>query len=263
VSTTDRPGVARIRRSLDRGRTLAMAEGDFAPIFRAYEEHVRRWELPLDGLTFTLMRDGLAALGLHLATRPPDESVGVTINVPAPALNFFLTGDTGGGEVAITGRAFTEDVQAGPSGRMFVQAVRRRAEPIQSTLEVHGLDILHMFETYYARSEQFPARLVELDGTRFGLVQALPDGGRERVEAMTARDAAALFAGPLDLLEEKTVQLRCGCNPEKIVRALRQIYAGQDEELFRGDAAVEVFCPRCGARWWIARAAYDAAPPGA
>jgi redox-regulated HSP33 family molecular chaperone len=65
----------------------------------------------------------------------------------------------------------------------------------------------------------------------------------------------------LDPLGEHTLRFRCGCNPDKIVRALRDIFAGREAELFQDDAGVEAFCPRCGARWWISRDAYDAAAP--
>jgi hypothetical protein len=117
-------GVATIQRSLDPQRRLSLAAGDFGRLFEAYAEHVRRWELPLDTLSATMMREGLAALGLHLVTRPNDESVGVTINLHSPALNLFFTGDAGA--VTVTGRAFHDDVQTADSSRLFVQSVRPR-----------------------------------------------------------------------------------------------------------------------------------------
>lgn len=251
----DKLGATTVRRYLDAARVLSLTDADFEPIFRAYEEHVRRWELPIDGLSITMMRDGLVALALHLATRPAHESVGVTINVQAPPLNLFLTGDAG--ERTVTGRVFTEDIRAAATNRMFVQAFRSATGPMQSTIDVEGLDVLGMFEDYYDRSEQSPARFFNLGGDRYGLVQALPDGGAERVRALTAKSATALFAGDLDLIETQPLRFHCGCNAEKIVAALRGIFAGKEEELFRGEPAVEAFCPRCGARRWIERATYD------
>jgi molecular chaperone Hsp33 len=251
-------GAATIQRSLDPERLLSLASGDFGGIFAAYEEHVRRWELPLDGLSSTMMRQGLAALGLHLVTRPNDESCGVTINIQSPPLNLFFTGDAR--DSTLTGRAFHEDVQTAASSRIFVQSVRPRTGALQSTMDVQGLDVLAMFEDYYARSEQFPARFVALDCDRYGLVQGLPDGGRERIAALTPEATVALFASPLDFLQEHTLRFRCGCNPDKIVRALRVVFDGRDAELFQSDAGVEAFCPRCGARWWITREEYEATP---
>ena len=191
--------MAIVRRYLDPAHVLSLAEADFEPIFRVYAEHVHRWELPLDGLSLTMMREGLAAMALHLVGRPPDESVGVTINVQTPPLNLFLTGDPG--ERTLTGRVFTEDVRTGSTSRMFVQAFRPATGPMQSTIDVDGLDVLGMFEDYYDRSEQSPARFFELGGDRYGMVKALPDGGADRVRALTAESAAALFAGEKDLLE--------------------------------------------------------------
>jgi hypothetical protein len=255
IPPPEKSGVATVRRYLDPTHVVSLAEADFEPIFRVYAEHVNRWELPLDGLSLTMMREGLAAMALHLVGRPPDESVGVTINVQTPPLNIFLTGDPG--ERTLTGRVFTEDVRTGSSSRMFVQAFRPATGPMQSTIDVDGLDVLGMFEQYYDRSEQSPARFFELGGDRYGMVRALPDGGADRVRALTADSAAALFAGETDLLETQAIRFRCGCNPDKIMAALRGIFSGKEEELFLGEPAVEAFCPRCGARWWIERTAYD------
>jgi hypothetical protein len=253
----ERIGETTIRRSLDERRVLSLAEGRFEPIFRAYDEHVRRWELPADGLTVALARDGLAAIALHLSTRPSDETIGVTINIQTPPLNLFLGGDAG--ERRVTTRAFTENVQTASSNRLFVESYRPEVGPTLSSMDVVGVDVFRMFEEFYTRSEQLAARFVALGDDRYGLVRALPDGGRERLEAMTREDAAALFEGPTDLLEEKPIRFRCGCTPERIIRVLRGMFEGRGAELFHQEPAVEAFCPRCGARWWIERAKFDAA----
>jgi len=252
-----RIGEVTVRRLLDGQRLLVLAEGRFEPVFQAYDEHVRRWELPADGLTLSLARDGLTALALHLATRPLDETLGVTINLHEPPLNLFLGGDAR--ENTIIARAFTENVRTADSSRLFVEAYRPETGPVSSSMDVAGLDVFRMFEDYYERSEQLPARVFALGGDRYGLVRALPDGGRERVQSMTHAEALALFEGPSTLLEEKTIRFRCGCTPEKILSVLRQMFGGREAELFGGEPGVEVFCPRCGARWWVERAAYDAA----
>jgi redox-regulated HSP33 family molecular chaperone len=187
--------------------------------------------------------------------------VGVTLNLVAPLRNIFLTGHAGDGTV--TGRVFTEDVAAAPTSRLFVQSFRPPTGSVRSIVEVDGLDVLRMFEAYYERSEQFPARFLRLGEQRFGLLQALPDGGREALARLRDADVAGLFGGPRDLLVEQTFRFRCGCNPAKIVSALREIFAGRTAELFRDDPGVEAFCPRCGARWWIERAAFDAGGAGA
>jgi len=248
-------GEALIQRYLDSPRVLRIAAGDFGPIFRAYEEHVRRWELPLDEFGSRLVREGLATLALHLATRPADETVGVTLNFRTPPLNIFLTGNAGA--LTVTGRMFTEDVQTSATNRMFVQSYRPSTGQVQSAMDVDGLDVLSIFEDYYARSEQAATRFLAVGGDRFVMAQALPEGNRADVAALTPQAAAALLESGLELLAEQPVRFRCGCNRDKLLAALRLIFAGKETELFRGESGVDAFCPRCGARWWVDRAAYD------
>ena len=48
-------------------------------------------------------------------------------------------------------------------------------------------------------------------------------------------------------------------NPEKMITALRTIFADRPDELFQGAEGVEAFCPRCGTRWWIDRPVFEGA----
>jgi len=256
----ERIGAAIIQRYLDSRQVMRLAAGDFTLVFHAYEEHVRRWELPLDEVGSRLVRDGLAALALHLATRPADETVGVTLNFRNPPLNIFLTGNAGA--ITVTGRVFNEDVQTAASGRMFVQSYRPATGQIQSAMDVEGLEVLRSFEDYYARSEQAATRFMSLGSERFVMAQALPEGSRAEIMALTPAAAATLLDSGLHLLAEQPVHFRCGCNRDKLLAALHLIYAGKDADLFRSESGVEAFCPRCGARWWIERSAYEnEAPP--
>ncbi len=256
LEDTDRIGVVTVHRFVDRDRTLTVSQGSFAPLLAAYRDHVARWELPTDGLAQTLMREGLAAFALHLAHRPPNETVGVTLNIMTPPMNLFLTGDAGEG--TLTGRAFTDNVATADSSRMFVQSYRPEAGPSQSTIDVEGLDVLGMFEDYYARSEQVMARFFDLEeDERFLLVVALPDADPEAIARLTREGARTLVETGVEPLEERTFRFRCGCNPERIVTALREIFGNDPEELFRTEDAVETFCPRCGAQWWVTREDFD------
>lgn len=256
---TESSPVVRIARSYDPSRGLMVARGDFRSIAQGYSEHCERWEIPLDGLTFTMMRQGLAAVALHLAFRPLDESVGITVNVAKPALNLFLSGDAG--RATVTGRAFVDGVRTGETGRLFVQTHRARSGVTESAIEIVGLDVLDIFEQYYARSIQSPARFFELDGDRFAAVMAMPDADREFLNALTRESLEAWADGGLATLDERDYRLYCGCTPERILGTVRALFADDPEALFQGEPAVEALCPRCGVRWEVTREQFAAATP--
>jgi len=120
-----------------------------------------------------MMRQGLGAAALYLAFRPHDEAVGFTLNFRTPPINIFITGD--GAASTVTGRAFTEGVRTAETSRLFVQSQRPGQDQIQSLVEVEGLDVLDVFEQYYSRSEQAPARFFELSDDHFISIMSLPD----------------------------------------------------------------------------------------
>jgi hypothetical protein len=253
----DKLGEATIHRHIDRENDLLVMRGDFASLFAAYLDHVRRWESEPDGLSQTFMRQGLGAAILHLSARPDGETVGFTINVHQPATNVFLTGDNT--EKTIVGRVFTEDVKPSDHSRMFVQSSRLGAPPVQSAVEVEGLDILQMFEQYYDRSEQTSARFLEIDDTHFVMLLALPEADDDWLRGLSRDEALGVAGDELKPLGQSVFRFRCGCNPDRMMELVRGLFAKEPEELFRRDEGVEILCPRCGRRWWVDRAEFDAA----
>ena len=135
---------------------------------------------------------------------------------------------------------FTEEVQTAETGRMFVQAYRPRTGPTESSIEVHGLDVLGMYEKYYRRSEQSAGRLFDLDDDRFVLVRALPDADPPELEDMDRDGARALLDGKLEPMQRTDFRFWCGCNPERILGALRGMFGTRPEELFRGKSRVAI-----------------------
>ena len=249
VTEGARGGEVLIHRRFDRARAAILADGDFRLVFEAYQEHVERWELPLDPFLETLMRQGLAATARHLSGRPYDESVGFTLNFREPPTNLFLTGDAA--KSTIVGRAFTDGVATTESSRFNVQSVRPGQPPIQSLIDVQGLDVLDVFEQYYRRSEQAPARFFELTGNRFLMIQSLPDADDEWVRGLDPARADEIDLSADEFLFTRSIRFQCGCSPGRMLSMLRTIYAGRPGDLFQGDGGVETFCPRCGGRWWI------------
>lgn len=248
---SDRVGEATVRRFIDRDHDVLVTVGDFGPLFDAYLEHVRRWESTPDGLSQTIMRQGLGAAALHLSTRPRGEVVGWTIHLHQPPTNVFLTGDSG--ELTVTGRIFTDKVDPLEASRVYVQISRNGGKPVQSMVDVVGLDILQIFEQYYARSEQVSARLFEITDQEFMMILGLPDTDLDWLRGLSRDEALGIVEDELKSIGRMTYRFLCGCTADKILEVVRSMFEEDPEELLRGDDGVEIFCPRCGRRWWIER----------
>lgn len=249
-------GEAIVHRFVDNLSNALFAHGDFTLLIDAYLAHTRRWSEAPEPLVATMMSQGLAGGALHLSCRPRDETVGWTISIQQPAINLFLTGDSG--DNAITGRGFTKGVQEAESNRLFVQSTRPQSAVRQTMLEVEGLDVLSIFEQYHERSEQFPARFFDYDNGQYAMVLGLPGIDREWLLGLDRESTLDHIDKNARLLDRRTFEFRCGCRPERMHEVLRSVYAHDAHGLFLQDESVEVECPRCGHRWDVTREEFEA-----
>lgn len=253
----DRLGEATLRRYIDHENDLLITRGEFGPLFEAYLDHVRRWESEPDHLSQTMMRQGLGAAALHLSARPFGETAGFTINVHRPPTNLFLTGDNTEGH--LVGRVFTENVKPAESSRLFAQSQRNGSPSQQSTVEVEGLDVLLFFEQYYDRSEQTVARFFEESDSAYVMLLALPEADGSWLRELTRDRALGIASDAPKPLGTARFRFQCGCDSSRMMETILGLFADQPEELFRGEAGIEILCPRCGRRWWIDRSEFDEA----
>jgi hypothetical protein len=250
VSAPGPPGEVVIRRQIENDRACLLASGDFGDLLAGWWRHATLWEGEPDGLSSTLMRQGLAAAVLHLANRPRNETIAWTLNLKLPPTNLFLTGSSADG--TITGRVITKGVKTEETSRLFVEVVRPRGEPQTSRVDVHGFDVLEIFEQYFERSEQSPARFFPIENERFAAILGLPGVDRGWLSTLDLNAAQSLLdAAPT--IEERPFRFACGCTPARILEVIRSIFSKNPDELFCGEPRVEVYCPRCGRRWWVDR----------
>lgn len=258
MNTIPAPSHVLLRRFLDVDNRLILSRGDFGDFLSAYRAHIDTWGEVKDGLSETLMRQGLAAGVIHLSNAPRDLSYGLTVHLSHPPTNVFITGDSP--ESAVTGRIYVEGVRDLGSSRLYMQSQRPRHEPSLSVLEVRGFDLLDIVEHYYLESEQRPIRLFELEDDTFIQVASLPGADPELFPGLTRESAAALFDGEnVQLLEARPFFFQCGCNPQRMLAALARMFADDPEGIFQGDPKIEASCPRCGRRWWVTREEFDTA----
>ena len=125
-----------------------------------------------------------------------------------------------------------------------------------SALNVDGIDVLEVYEQFFRSSEQAPARFLEIDATRFGMVMGLPESDPHWIAGLDAGALAGLHAeaAPLD---EREFHLQCGCSPDRVAGTLARMFAKQADEFFAGQPVVEALCPRCGARHLLDRRTFD------
>ncbi len=240
-----------------RERNALLVRGDFAPLYTDFYLHLMQHGIRHTREQDALLKDGLAALTLHLASRPWNEAAAWTLSWQDPPQNLFFTGSNRMGNVV--GRLFTEDVRERDRNLFISQVTVSGHEPRQSLIEVRTLDLFAVAEDLYRQSEQRPGRFFRQGGDEFAMVSAQPGCDLDWLLALD-EDAIRAIDGAetLSLLETRSYRFDCGCGPERIYA----IVAGMSDEsldaVFAGGEVVAAGCPRCGARYTITTEALEA-----
>ncbi len=250
------PGIE-VRTYFVRGRNALVARAEFSDLYAGLYLHQMDIGVRLDPVYDLLLRDALACLTLHCASRPRQESIAWTVNFQTPLVNLFVAGDNRLGTVV--GTAFTEDVREAPHGVFFSDTAAPDQPFRRSVAEFSGDDFLRAAEVFYARSEQRPGRLFRYGEEDLVLVSAQPDCDLAWLESVDEDVVRRLDCETeLSLLEQRRYRFECGCNQDRILTMLLPHMRRSPDDLFEGEEVLRLHCPRCGARHAVTRESVEA-----
>ncbi len=253
----DEPTPIEIASYYARGRNALVVRAELGALFMDYYvhqmDHGLRASAGMDGM----LKDALAALLLHLVSRPVNEVTAWTVSFREPAFNLFVTGDSR--RQSVVGRLFAEGVKETPGSRFHAQVHRDGQEVRGSMVNVSGNDMLRVVEQFYRQSEQLPARFFRLPGDEFAMVAGMPDCDEEWIENLEGEGIAGLAAREeLKPMERRAYAFRCGCDLRRILPAVAPLARDGLDPLFQGDERLVISCPRCAARFVLTREAMEA-----
>ncbi|MEM7143764.1 MAG: Hsp33 family molecular chaperone HslO [Verrucomicrobiota bacterium] len=240
-----------------RERNALAVRAEFGPVYMDHYLHLMQHSIQLEPAHDQMLKDALAAITLHLTTKPWHEITAWTMNFQEPLLNLFVTGDSV--RENVTGRVFTEDVKESEGG-MFVSQVRSRQEETrQSIVRITGDDVFGAVESFWRQSEQRPARFFRYSEEDIVFVSAQPQCDEEWLEGLDERAIRELDdREELSLLETRYYRFDCGCTVERIYPALAPLDGPALDDLFAGEPSVPVTCPRCAASFEVRREGLEA-----
>ena len=255
-SNREDPGLE-VRVYFARGKNALIARADFGEMYADLYLHQMDQKLERDEVADTLIRDALAAMTLHLASRPWKESVAWTVNFQNPLANVFVSGNNQLGTVV--GNIFTENVRQAEESLFFADVVTEGQPQRRSVVQFTGGSFFKAAEHFYEQSEQRPARLFRHDEEDFVLVAAQPDCDLDWLAALTDETVRTLDqTTELSLLETRHYRFECGCTHDRMLNMLVPVMKRQGDDLFQGEEIIRIHCPRCGARHTITREALEA-----
>ena len=250
------PGL-KVRSAFVRNRNVLLTRADFGELFVDYYLHLGAHGLRLDPGIDAMFKRALAAFTLHCASRPRNELTAWTINFQQPLVNLFLVGDNDTG--IVTGRVFTDDVKVGPDNLFYADVVRGHQPKRRSAVTFEGDDPVLAVEKFYAQSEQRGARYFQVAEEEFLLFTEHPDCDVAWLRGLDGGRAATLDADEVVVpLERRRYRWHCGCNQRRMLEVLAPVMRHSADELFGGDARLEMRCPRCAARHVITRETLEA-----
>jgi molecular chaperone Hsp33 len=255
MSASDEPSLVTASSYFIRGRNALLVKASFSDLFMDYYLHLMQWGLKNEAAHDDLLKDALAAVVLHTASRPQDETVAWTIHLQQPRLNLFVTCSTHPNWVS--GRVFTEDVRDTGKG-MFNAQTKRHGHPArQSMVDFTQMDILESVEHFYGQSEQRVTRLFRGENEELTLISAQPDCDEEWLLGLDAAELATLAeTHHLTPMETREFQFHCGCSLEKLFPYIARLPEDDLDHIFaEGDAVMT--CPRCAARHIATRDIYN------
>lgn len=240
-----------------RGRNALVARGEFTELYVDFYLHLAAIDSRPDPLIGEMFKETLAALTLHCASRPRNETSAWTIHFEDPLLNLFLAGNNTAGSVV--GSIHTDNVKQGTENLFFADIVRGRQEPRRSVVNFEGSNPFRAVEQFHRQSEQRLARILQFEDEDYALVSAQPDCDGAWLESLTPEVLRELDGREeLSLLETRNYRWACGCDEKRILTLLRPSMQTDPESLFEGEEVIRVSCPRCGARYAVTRETLEA-----
>lgn len=240
-----------------RHRHALLARCDFGDVYRDMILHHAEWGLVYEAEPARILRDAVAALALHGATRPQPEITAWTVHFEHPLLNVFVTMSNPTGD--LVGTLFCEDIPQRGENLFFAEIRAPEKPPRKSVVGFSCGDFFPAVERYFAQSEQRLTRLFRFAPEDIVLVQAQPDADEEWIHSLDDELIRSLDQREqLSLLEKRAVQWNCGCSQARMMDVLLPTMRTAPDELFGGKASLRMQCPRCGARHLITREALEA-----
>jgi molecular chaperone Hsp33 len=240
-----------------RERNALIARADFGELYVDYYLHQGQYGFQHEPAHDGMMKEALAGLTLHCASRPRNETSAWTIHFQEPLLNLFVTGNNQLGTVV--GQIFTEEVKDTGQNLFLSDVVRGQTPERRSAVEFEGNQPFQAIERYYAQSEQRPARYFRFGPEEFVMVSAQPGCDMAWFEALNDESVRLMDqVETLSLLEQRNYRFECGCTQSRMLAVLAPIMRTDPEGLFGDEPLIRISCPRCGARHTITREALEA-----
>jgi len=240
-----------------RERNALLARASFSNLYLEYYLHQGQYGYHHTPAHDLLIKDAIAALTLHCASRPWNESWAWTVHWHEPLLNLFVTGDNQQGTVV--GQLFEENVKDDGRNLFIAVVARQNREPRKSAIDFTGSDVFRIAEQFYTQSEQRPARYFRCGDEEIAMISAQPDCDVEWLQALDAETVRQLDkAEVLGSLEQRGYRWECGCTHDRMLAVLMPLMRDDPDGLFLGEPALRMSCPRCGARYTITREALEA-----
>jgi molecular chaperone Hsp33 len=246
-----------VRTYFVRGRNALVARADFGELYVDYYLHQAQVGVQHHPSYDAMLKDALAALTLHCASRPWHETWAWTIHFQEPLLNLFVTGYNRRGTVV--GQLFTEDVKASGPGRFIADVVREGDELRRSAVDLTGNDVLAAVEHFSRQSGQRPARFFHHGPEDIVMISAQPQCDLAWLEALTEDEVRHLDeTDALSLLETRHYRWECGCTDARMMEVLAPVMRRDPEGLFGAEEILRISCPRCGMRHTVTRESLEA-----
>ena len=109
MSEAAAPSTIALKSHYVRERHCMAVFGSFSPFYMDYYLHQMQLGRKPDPDHDLMLKELMSAVVLHLMSRPRDEITAWTVNLQAPSLNLFVTGDSVQGNAC--GRLFTRNVK--------------------------------------------------------------------------------------------------------------------------------------------------------
>lgn len=250
------PGIE-VRTYFARGRNALVARADFSELYASLYLHQMDTGQKVERALDELLRDALAAVTLHCASRPWNETVAWTVNFQHPLANVFVSGDNQHGTVV--GNVFSENVKKTEKNIFYADVLIANEPTRRSVVEFTEDNFLKALEAFYQESEQRPARIFRHDEEDLVFIAAQPDCDLEWLAGLDDEAVKRLDKDvELSLLETRRYRFECGCNQDRMLDVLAPLMRRQPEELFGDQETLRIRCPRCGAKYTITRESLEA-----